>query len=237
VATRATWCTLGARDTFCSTDGDRYWNWELDWPDVTKSPIWDAEHGFGSDGKPGSSEPILKGYCVENGPFAHLEIPYLDEKGRSHCLSRGFLSDDNLTKEMEALEPNEMKRLLALKDYDSFNLGLEDGPHLAIPHTIQGDFLLLTAPSGKIFWLHVAFALTVSFPDPVFFLHHGQLDRLWWRWQGQAADRLSQYGGLKEHGSNETASKHDKLRMGGLAPDMPVADILNVGSKPWCYGY
>lgn len=36
-----------------------------------------------------------------------------------------------------------------MNDYEAFNLELEDGPHVAIPRSIRGDFSLLTAPSGR----------------------------------------------------------------------------------------
>jgi len=127
-----------------------YWNWELDWTDVTKAPVWDSETGFGSNGESSISQgTVLNGYCVDDGPFRHLEIPYLDEKYYPHCLSRGFLSGDELRNQSENLSPQKMEEVLGLEDYNSFNLGLENGPHLAIPRSIRGDFSLLTAPSGK----------------------------------------------------------------------------------------
>ena len=34
------------------------------------------------------------------------------------------------------------------RHYEAINLGLEDGPHIAIPRSIRGGFSLLTASSG-----------------------------------------------------------------------------------------
>jgi tyrosinase len=127
-----------------------YWNWELDWHDVTKAPVWDAKSGFGSDGDPSISQgAIVGGFCVHDGPFRSFEVPYLDEKYYPHCLSRGFLSGDKLHDQAEDLSPRKMEEVLSLDDYNAFNLGLENGPHLAIPRSIRGDFSLLTAPSGE----------------------------------------------------------------------------------------
>ncbi|KAF2204311.1 monooxygenase [Delitschia confertaspora ATCC 74209] len=206
----------------CAYDGTiPYWNWELDWEDVTASPIWDAEHGFGSNGQPNKSkEDIVKGYCVSDGPFKEWEILYLDEEYYPHCLSRGFLTGEELEAQSESLVPERIEELLDVPNYNSFNLGLENGPHLAIPRSIRGDFSLLTAPS-----------------DPVFFLHHTQLDRLWWRWQSRERTRIAQYEGLAAHHSHESASITDLLKMGGLAPDIPVLRVLDTESEPLCYRY
>ena len=38
--------------------------------------------------------------------------------------------------------------MLEKADYDSFNIGLELGPHNAIPKTVRGDFYRVTAPYG-----------------------------------------------------------------------------------------
>jgi tyrosinase len=117
---------------------------------VTKAPIWDSDHGFGTTGDPHQTKhAILKGYCLVDGPFKDFTIPYLDDKYYPHCLSRGFLEGEELKNQSKMLSPDMIEELLSLEEYDSFNLGLEHGPHLAIPHSIRGDFSLLTAPSGN----------------------------------------------------------------------------------------
>ena len=125
-----------------------YWNWALDWQDITKSPIWDADFGFGGNGDPNVGELILDGHCVTDGPFSDLIIPYLDAEYIPHCLSRGFENGRELAGNGSRFSPEALEALLRVDDYEAFNLGLEDGPHVAIPRSIRGDFSLLTAPSG-----------------------------------------------------------------------------------------
>jgi hypothetical protein len=133
-----------------STNCFRYWDWQLDWQDVTQAPIWDDKHGFGTTGVADQPErPILKGYCVMDGPFKDFVIPYLDDEVYPHCLSRGFAQGEELKNQSKMVSPDVIENLLSLNSYDAFNLGLEHGPHLAIPRAIRGDFSLLTAPSGK----------------------------------------------------------------------------------------
>ena len=77
--------------------------------------------------------------------------------------------------------------------------------------------------------------------EPLFFLHHVQIDRLWWLWQQKdLSARQSDYGGIaKPNGSTVTvgASLDDPLRMGGLAEDLTVRDVMSTISSPFCYSY
>lgn len=127
---------------------DSYWDWALDWENITASPIWDQDNGFGGNGNPNVGDSIVEGHCVTNGPFSHFVIPYLDADYVPHCLSRGFENGRELVGNGSWFKPAALEALLRVDDYEAFNLGLEDGPHVAIPRSIRGDFSLLTAPSG-----------------------------------------------------------------------------------------
>ena len=74
--------------------------------------------------------------------------------------------------------------------------------------------------------------------DPVFFLHHTQLDRLWWTWQrAHPEKRLAEYIGKAAHNSTEKASLADVIPMGGLGPDVTVRKLMNTEGGALCYGY
>lgn len=126
-----------------------YWDWTLDWENITTSPIWDTDTGFGGDGNSSVSSAVFNAYCVTEGPFAHLEVPYYEHIYQPHCLLRGF--DEHLEDFRDQLKPEALEKLLLSADYDTINLGLENGPHVAIPKSINGDFSLHTAPSGNKF--------------------------------------------------------------------------------------
>ena len=127
-----------------------FWDWTLDWEDMTRSPVWSTTDGFGGTGNPELRNSVLNGHCVDDGPFAGLEVLYLDEKQDSHCLSRGFENGTELYEHGTWFRPAAIEALANEKGYNEFNLGLEDGPHIAIPRSIRGDFLLLTAPFGML---------------------------------------------------------------------------------------
>ena len=131
----------------CGYEGQlTYWDWTLDWENITTSPVWDLEYGFGGSGNTSMRPAVFDAYCVTDGPFAWLEVPYFEDIYRPHCLLRGF--DETLVDFRDALRPEALQELLMIEDYDSFNLGLENGPHIAIPKSIHGDFSLHTAPFG-----------------------------------------------------------------------------------------
>jgi tyrosinase len=73
--------------------------------------------------------------------------------------------------------------------------------------------------------------------DPVFFLHHAQLDRLWWTWQALHEENRLDYIGVASHHSKEKASVTDLLLMGGLAPDIAVSQVLTTRGDLLCYKY
>ena len=74
--------------------------------------------------------------------------------------------------------------------------------------------------------------------DPIFFLHHTQLDRLWWIWQQRdPTNRMYQYRGKASYYSNATASLDDIIPMGGLAPNVSVSEIMDTRSGILYYAY
>lgn len=212
----------------------------MDWQNIANSPIWNPDVGFGGNGNPKVGDEIVRGHCVTDGPFANFEIPYLDAVFRPHCLSRGFEDGSELANHGIWFNPAAIETLLRVDDYEAFNLGLEDGPHIAIPRSIRGDFSLLTAPSGMYGYANsdIHIDITNWNRDPVFFLHHGQLDRLWWTWQGMdERKRRRVYSGKTSHNSSKDASLDDIIPMGGLAPDTTVGNIIDTQSGVLCYRY
>jgi tyrosinase len=118
--------------------------------------------------------------------------------------------------------------------------GLEDC-HDVVPFRVGGDFMVLTAPNGtsetpsvlSCRWAHLNTLLSLLI-DPSFFLHHTQIDRLWWLWQQADRDRrLHAYQGSPEH----PASPNDALPYEPLSADMAVWDVLSTETEILCYRY
>ncbi len=104
--------------------------------------------------------------------------------------------------------------------------------------------------------------ITCSPGDPIFFLHHTNLDRLWWNWQAQdLTNRLYDIAGQNvptqtyidqqglynvtaawtdydgDDGGNVTTLNHT-LSLVGLLPNVTVRDVMDIsGSGILCYEY
>ncbi|TVY36278.1 Tyrosinase [Lachnellula subtilissima] len=198
-----------------------FFDWQLNVHDLPAAPIWDPITGFGGDGNATGVRTVNTASCVTDGPFANLQVQYYADEAKPHCLSRGFQAPDDMEKYYSArVSDDAIANIMAMPEYNAFNLGMENGPHLAMPHGVLGDFFSDTAPN-----------------DPVFFLHHAQLDRLWWKWQHAEPGRRREYNGASSRHSKEAASLQDQLEMGTLAPKIAVEEVIDTQSGILCYEY
>jgi len=206
----------------CGFEGQLpYWDWTLDWEDLARSPIWDNDKGFGGDGDIDGPVLFERGRCLVDGPFAGIQVSHHFADYHPHCLSRGFLQAQELFHRCGSqLQPRSIEKLLRENDYETFLLQLENGPHAAINLGVGGDLFGITAPN-----------------DPIFFLHHVQLDRLWWLWQREDPQRLLAYNGKAKDHSAQSASLDDPVNMNGLAPDVAVSKMMVAEASGLCYRY
>lgn len=213
--------------TRCNYTGELvYWDWTLDSSDLSHSPVFSPTVGFGGDGE--VNGPITvgnSGRCVVDGPFAGLHAKFYDVKYHPHCLSRGFRTDDGRLGVIDGslISPESIEEVLKINSYEDFVASMESRVHDAIPFGIGGDFETFTAPY-----------------DPLFFLHHVQLDRLWWIWQRMGeGGRLMEYKGHMAKHSIEMAGLGDVLGMGGLAEGVEVREMMDTEGDVGrlCYRY
>lgn len=78
--------------------------------------------------------------------------------------------------------------------------------------------------------------------DPIFWMHHAFIDRVYYTWQLGNANRLSTIdSGVDANGKPLTLDT--VLSMGGIAPDVKIRDVLNplggvnIGGVNFCYKY
>jgi len=78
--------------------------------------------------------------------------------------------------------------------------------------------------------------------DPLFYLHHTFLDRVWWQWQEKdLGKRLSDIAGYttgsEPEGGWVLATLEDVLDMKGVIPNQKIRDIMNIKGGVLCYEY
>jgi len=172
-----------------------YWDWTLDSQNPAASDMF-ARNAFGGNGDP------TRGNCVTDGIFAS-DWSMNDSTGNRPCLKRcstwGAL-----------YSPNGIASLLSHgTDYESFREGMEGGPHASVHNQLGGS-------CGDV--------ATMASPfDPVFFLHHAMVDKLWWKWQVSCNEFQNDYGA----GLNDPMSPFAA----------PVSQAMSTTSGRLCYSY
>ena len=164
-----------------------YWDWTRDakLPDPTKAPIWDVDF-LGGNGLE------LDEWRVQDGSFAHKAggwpvLSYPDDDLPGPGLKRQFArmlptlpTEDDLK-----LAMNEIFYDTPNYDQTPFTVGFRNRLEGWI--TVRGDSRVKTVGSqlhNRVhLWVGGNMAPMTSPNDPVFFLHHGFVDKAWADWQ------------------------------------------------------
>ncbi|KAI9594508.1 hypothetical protein BDF19DRAFT_339790, partial [Syncephalis fuscata] len=178
-----------------------YWDWSIDSQAPSASIIFRPDY-FGGDGRDGDK-------CVTDGQFANMQIYY----PRPGCLTRDFSESPS---SMRAFYSPELLQgiITRAKSYNAFREQLEMIPHGVVHMGIGG--MMSTMHSSN---------------DPIFFMHHGMIDKLWTQWQKAYPNLANTYNGPKENQRN------------GASPDDPIRPWNNVrvrqvlDTRALCYTY
>lgn len=202
-----------------------YWDWTVDSQNPSAAAIWDATTGVGGNGN--RSIPDGQSRCLTDGPFKGLTPLFTDNTRNRHCLSRSFNDGSDQVGQMlgQFYSPSAVAAIMPAPDYNTFRTQLESGPHGAIHSGIGGDMSPSTSPN-----------------DPIFFIHHTQIDRLWWLWQQQHPDVAGTYSGNLNQKATPTsispaAQLTDIMGFAGLTDPIPVSDVMSTETDLLCYRY
>ncbi|KAL4411090.1 hypothetical protein CABS03_08431 [Colletotrichum abscissum] len=227
------------RDECRYTGPMTYWDWTLDSEDMSKSPVFsnDTTIGFGGNGLNGGlvspTRPNPLTMCVIDGAFANFTVSYYTTTALSHCLNRGFNDGIGVNAgpyEGGLYSPGKISGIIKTSsNFSTFATTLENGPHGAIHSAVGGDLFPSTSPNAES-------------TDPLFFLHHVQIDRLWWLWQqADLTNRMLDFSGRRNLPSGEAdtrpASLNDTLPTLGLAADIPIQQVMSTTTDLLYYKY
>jgi hypothetical protein len=181
-----------------------YWDWGYDSQSPENAPIW------GKDSLTFGSNRNNSTRCVTDGAFAGRTTMY----PTAHCLQRQW----ERVNEMSALIPTfELQRILTTRrEYSGYREDIE-ATHAILHLAIGGD---MQSPAE-------------SPNDPVFYLHHANVDRLWWKWQLAYPNLARTYAGssLVNNRVTGTAAASDML----TPYKVRVSDVFKV--EDLCYTY
>lgn len=258
-----TWTYERALRNDCGYKGFQpYWDWTLDADNIEASPLFDGSDSSMSgngvavphnDTRKEISLPSIPvtivdylpagtgGGCVVTGPFANITVSFgpvsndlntgllnnphnLDYK--PHCLRRDFSADFVRS----SVSADKVRDLLNSPNATVFNGVLDASIHALHggPHNgVGGEMADLFASAG----------------DPLFFLHHAQIDRLWTQWQQlDPATRqyaLSGTGSVLNYPPTPVFQLNDTINLGKLSPEgpRPIRDFMSTVQGPFCYEY
>ncbi|KAH9428180.1 hypothetical protein MCOR02_011668 [Pyricularia oryzae] len=243
-----------------------YWDWAKYASAPQDSPIFNGdEYSLGGNGEwigphegamigvPQAGAPTLRippgvgGGEVKTGPFLNRTIllgpvgaiegvPAGPDNGLGEN-PRPWKRDVGPGVNMRFANYTTVLNLLTAPDIDAFRIvsegekgTVEIGPHGGGHYVMGGD------PGGDVF---------TSPNDPAFFVHHGQMDRVWFLWQEQdRAARLHDLGkGLYAHQTwwneppSNLTSPDEIIDLGYSGGKIAIKDLADTTSGPFCYIY
>jgi len=160
-----------------------------------------------------------------------------------HCLTRD-IQDDTARYLTSATMANATRQ----PTFELFRVELEGQPFSGAHKMYDSGYSSVSremnnynsSPGGELcrFRCYFLHSLTLYDLDPLFFLHHANLDRVWWMWQNKLPYRLYEISGR----STLIAPFHNvtldsPLQMGTLGPTVPIRDIMDLWKEPNCYTY
>jgi tyrosinase len=234
-----------------------YWEWGLDVNAPHLSPIFDgSDTSMSGDGEfvpggplvlqiPGNSEPIslakgTGGGCVKTGPFKDMVVrlgpitqpdPTADNP---RCLKRDLNADAG--KRFSSFR-NTTDLIVNSPNIEIFRTTMEADPNY-IPNSLGvhggGHFMISGDPGSDAF---------ISSGDPAFYLHHAQIDRVYWIWQMMDfQNRQGVFGTntLLNQPPSANTTVEDNIDLSPIASPIKIKNLMSTtgqNGSPLCYIY
>ncbi|KAL2193816.1 tyrosinase-like protein [Corynascus similis CBS 632.67] len=234
-----------------------YWEWGYDVEAPHLSPIFDgSDTSMSGDGEfvpggplelqiPGNAEPVVLakgtgGGCVTTGPFANMTVrlgpitqpdPTADNP---RCLKRDLNADAG--KRFSSFR-NTTDLIVNSPTIEYFRTTMEADPAY-VPNSLGvhggGHFMISGDPGSDAF---------ISPGDPAFYLHHAQIDRVYWIWQMLDFEKRQGVFGtntMLNYPPSENTTVEDTVDVGHLGAPIKIKNLMSTtgqNGSPLCYIY
>ncbi|KAH6899384.1 monooxygenase [Coprinopsis sp. MPI-PUGE-AT-0042] len=223
-----------------------YWDWSRDADGWSILRSFDPVTGFGGDGVPGTYNPPnnpgnptfpgIPRYArwyprVASAPVRSTPVSSalgLVRPVGDHCLLRAV--NDNMKSSVTSAN---VRAVLSRTTFESFRTSLENGGQgingMGIHgggHGVVGGEMMnpYSSPADE--------------QIPLFYLHHGNLDRIWWKWQSaDLTNRLWAISGPPLPRQSGNITLDFKMSFTTLGPQVAVRDVMDIESEPGCFRY
>ncbi|GCB27455.1 tyrosinase [Aspergillus awamori] len=206
----------------CGYDGPIPW-WDeqkdADSGNMWQSSMWGAD-AFGGNGT-GSDN------CVRDGRFSNLTLHIgPGDEDTDYCLRRAW----NTEKAIANANSTVLEMCNAYNTYAPWWNCISNIPHKGVHTYIGGVMADIKSSPG----------------DPIFFMHHMYIDRVWWKWQQQdpinrlydiSGPTLNHTANVEPAGGWQNATLHYELSSFNIMPNITIAEVMNTQGGYLCYGY
>ncbi|EFW99235.1 tyrosinase [Grosmannia clavigera kw1407] len=227
-----------------------YWDWSRDHADLFSSPVFEdsPEYGLGGTGDCASSPEadctVTTGAFAsssEKGDFS-LSWPIPHPLRRNLTLITGWFEGER--PQNSTLSPDFVRNATEKTTGDFFRFqDAMERMHDHVHNFVGGD---MAGDCPKALPEEKCQGMTASFTpnDPLFWLHHAQLDRLWNEWQHHHPSNFAAFSGMPTRPHNMTDERYDPNahadhRMSFDVQSVPVTPSMVFDTKSWplCYQY
>lgn len=225
-----------------------YWNWSMDATSFNTSTMWDADPTSGLGGWGNSSND----YSISDGGFSNMQVAYPIK----HTIRRQYTPFPYLTwwwvprpTEGAAVGIQESYVDAAINGYEGDFIGFQNATEKAEAfhaniHMIMGGDMAGTCPTAA--GSSCVGGSTWTPNDPLFFLHHANIDRIWWKWQLKSPQNFYAFAGGSIQTYTDPAYPNgyppwmnitDLLPTDGLFPQQSILSMMNTVAGNLCYVY
>jgi len=241
----------------CGFNGTQpYWDWSIDAHDIYNAGIWDDddESGLGRWGDPDNDLQIATGGFKDQvrvyPSTHHIRRNFSLNPFRNPVF--GAASDGLLDyRPNDTMVPENVEYMVGgfIGDFVGFHAYFEgiDGPHGSAHLILAGDMGGLCPHTDGPPECYVGPKWTPN--DPMFFLHHGMVDKMWHDWQNRHSMNKYSYGGgttsvfgtaqfgVYPTGMQPYANFSTVLPGDGLWDNVTIWDMMDTQAGPLCYTY
>ena len=151
-------------------------------------PYWDWTEFDPATHAPDGIPKIVDEPTYQNASGGTVENPLARAKSLYRVVSQGLTGDDAYTHRFPAqlranipVLENEVDRYLTNPNFSSFQADFNFGAHGTVHVVVGGADSSSPLPGGSG---DMASVVSAAF-DPIFWLHHGMVDKVWFDWQGR----------------------------------------------------
>jgi len=233
-----------------------YWDWTIDAPDFEHATIFSnsTDEGLGYWGDPDND------YQIFTGGFENITVAY----PVPHNIRRNFTLQPFLNTPTGALPVDSLYMVNTSftasnvnftissfnGDFVSFQTYVESiaGPHPAV-HIILGGDMSGLCPFG-LSPPNCYSGQKWSSSDPMFYLHHAMIDKVWYDWQLQDPNNTNAFGGgtvsiqvdpavgaIYPTGGPPFLNLTNVIPSDGFWGNITIGDVMNTTAGVLCYTY